>query len=72
MSTLTIKGYARRDGKYPVTISYAGAPNAFGGFYPSSHVNFLWPLDKIREWASKPYVEVVGAHFLPYESKEKA
>ena len=67
MSTLTINGPARRDGKFPVTVSFKGAPNMFGGYYPSTHNNHLWDITKIREWASKPYVDVVNAQYLPPE-----
>lgn len=46
--TLTIS-QPRRDGKYPVTIVYPGAPNMFGGFYPAKVYRKLYPLEKVRE-----------------------
>jgi len=61
--SLTINGPMRRDGKFPVTVSYPGAPNMFGGFEYSRPSNYLWTADKIRDFA-QPYVDLINAHYL--------
>ncbi len=38
----------RKDGKYPVTISFSGQPNAFGGRDPGKVCNEIWSADKVR------------------------
>jgi hypothetical protein len=43
----------RRDGKYPVTLTFAGAPNMFGGFYPNKVFRKLYSLDKVKETVAK-------------------
>ena len=47
MKSITIKSTKRSDGKYRVTYVYAGAPNAFGGFYPSKTFNKLHTAEQI-------------------------
>jgi len=39
----------RRDGKYPVTLVFPGAPNMFGGHYPSKTYRKLYTFEKVRE-----------------------
>ncbi len=43
-------GLPRADGKIPTRITYAGSPNAFGGFYPSRSYNKLYTQDQIDAW----------------------
>lgn len=45
---LTVKGNQRKDGKYRVTYSYPGAPNMFGGFYPTKVLNKIQSVETIR------------------------
>ena len=47
MKSVIIKSQQRRDGKYRVTYVYAGARNAFGGFYPSTTQNKLHTAEQI-------------------------
>lgn len=42
-------GQPRRDGKYPVTLFFPGAPNMFGGHYPGKTYRKLYTLGKVRE-----------------------
>ena len=53
---------SRRDGKYPVTIIRPGAPNAFGGYYPSRTEKRILPLEKLREYTSKPNIYDIVDH----------
>jgi hypothetical protein len=44
-----IKGNQRKDGKYKITMVYQGAPNAFGGFYPSRSYTKIYTPEKVVE-----------------------
>jgi hypothetical protein len=39
----------RRDGKFQVSLFFPGAPNAFGGFYPSRNYRKLYTLERLLE-----------------------
>lgn len=43
-------GKIRKDGKFPVRLVYQGAPNMFGGFYPSTEYNKLFTLEDIQNY----------------------
>lgn len=43
----------RRDGKYPVTLTFMGGPNMFGGFYPAKVYRKLFTLEKVKETVAK-------------------
>ena len=43
----------RRDGKYPVTLIFTGAPNMFGGFYPAKVYRKLYSIEKVKETVAK-------------------
>ena len=53
MKTITI-GKERKDGKFPVTYAYKGAPNMFGGFYPTSTYCKLHTLERIQTHTMGP------------------
>ena len=53
----------RRDGKYPVTLIFAGAPNMFGGFEHGKTYRKLYSLDKVKETVSKHGTEEQKARF---------
>ena len=55
MAKLIVKGRERKDGKYRITLIFPGAPNAFGGFYPSKTFNKLYTSDQIKELFDKDY-----------------
>jgi len=47
--TISFDPYPRRDGKFKVTISFPGAPNAFGGHYYPKIYRKLYTLEKLIE-----------------------
>jgi len=53
MKTITI-GKERKDGKFPVTYCYKGAPNMFGGFDPSPTFRKLHTLERIQTHTMGP------------------
>ena len=61
---MTIKiSQPRRDGKYPVTLTFAGAANMFGGFYPAKVYKKLYSLDKVKETVAKHGTDEQKARF---------
>jgi len=46
-------GELRRDGKFPVSLIFAGSPNAFGGFYPGKTYRKLYTLAQVQEKIAK-------------------
>lgn len=59
--TLSFNPRPRRDGKYAVTLSYAGAPNMFGGHYPSRNYNKLYTKEQLLSEIEKNGTEVQKA-----------
>jgi len=49
---MTIK-QARKDGKFPVTLTYEGERNMFGGNYPSRYLNKLMTLEQVEGHIAK-------------------
>jgi len=43
----------RRDGKYPVTLIFSGAPNMFGGFEHGKTYRKLYSLEKVKETVAR-------------------
>ncbi len=57
-------GAPRRDGKYPVTLTFPGGPNMFGGYYPSKIYNKLYTLEKVKEAVEKHGTPEQKSHYL--------
>lgn len=58
----------RRDGKFPVRISYRGGANAFGGFYPTKVFNKLYTDHKVQEVisAALPGDDIINDSGIPF------
>jgi hypothetical protein len=65
--TITI-GQPRRDGKYPVTLTFAGAPNMFGGFYPDQVFRKLYTREQMLDAVAKHGTEQQKAKHLAITS----
>lgn len=62
-------GKRRKDGKYPVTWNYPGAPNMFGGHYPDRVYRKLHSETALDEMI-KPYHKVVNYSLGSYQVKD--
>ena len=62
MAVLTI-GYRRRDGKWPISLTFLGAPNAFGGFYPSRSFKKLYTALQLFDEVQKNGDDRQRAHY---------
>jgi hypothetical protein len=51
---LEILSKKRKDGKYKIKLSFDGAPNAFGGFYPDKSFTKLYTRERIQEVLENP------------------
>ncbi len=60
---LTI-GQPRSDGKYPVTLTFAGGPNMFGGNYPDTVYRKLYTREKLEDTVAKHGTPEQQAKFL--------
>ena len=47
--SLTFSPRPRRDGKFQAILTFPGAANAFGGYYPAKVYRKLYTLDKLVE-----------------------
>ena len=69
---MRITGRVRRDGKYPVTYQYPGAPNAFGGYYPDKYFNKLVTREKLVADIETYTARKWTVENIPTELKESA